>query len=291
VYVQRGRELHGAFDTDRPPTAYADITHAECFLLVGTNTAECHPVTFGCIKERKKAPEVGVIVADSRKNATAEIADLHLPIRPGTDIALLNAMLRTLISETLLDSEYIRRHTSHFEDASTVAKEWHPARAGKVCGVPPRDIVWAARMFGEAEAAMSLWSMDVNQSSMGTLKNRAIINLHLATGHLGKPGAGPFSLTGQPNAMGGRGTGGLAHLLPGYRRVENAGHRGEVESYWGVEPGTTKPEPGLPAVEMFESVLRGGTHTLWISATNPAVSMPDITRVRKALGSAGFLVV
>lgn len=281
----------GAFGTDGPPAAYADITHAECLLLVGTNTAECHPVTFGRIKERKKAPEVGVIVADPRKNATAEIADLHLPIRPGTDIALLNAMLRTLISENLLDSEYIRRHTSHFEGAAATAKEWHPARAGKVCGVAPRDIVRAARMFGEAGAAMSLWSMGVNQSAVGTLKNRAIINLHLATGQLGKPGAGPFSLTGQPNAMGGRETGGLAHLLPGYRKVEDASHRREVESYWGVEPGTIQPEPGLPAVELFESVLRGDTHTLWISATNPAVSMPDLTRVRKALGFAGFLVV
>jgi ferredoxin-nitrate reductase len=281
----------GAFGTDGPPASYADITYSECFLLVGTNTAECHPITFGRIKERKKAPEMSVIVADPRRTATAEIADLHLPIRPGTDIALLNAMLRTMISERLIDEEYIRRHTSHFEETAANVREWHPARAGKVCGVPPRDIVRAARMFGGAEAAMSLWSMGVNQSAVGTQKNRAIINLHLATGQIGKPGAGPFSLTGQPNAMGGRETGGLAHLLPGYRKIENEQHRREVEGYWGVEPGRIEAEPGLHALEMFESVRRGETRTLWVSATNPAVSMPDLTRTKKALGSAGFLVV
>ena len=281
----------GAFGTDGPPASYSDITHARCFLLVGTNTAECHPITFGRIKERKKAPEVGVIVADPRRTATAEIADIHLPVRPGTDLALLNAMLRTMISEDLLDSEYIRRHTSHFEEAAATARDWHPARAGRVCGVPPRDIVRAARMFGCAGAAMSLWSMGVNQSAAGTMKNRAIINLHLATGQVGKPGAGPFSLTGQPNAMGGRETGGLAHLLPGYRKVENEEHRREVEGYWSVEPDNIEPEPGLHTVDMFESVRRGDTRTLWVSATNPAVSMPDLARVRRALGSAGFLVV
>ena len=146
-------------------------------------------------------------------------------------------------------------------------------------------------MFGEAGAAMSLWSMGVNQSAAGTLKNRAIINLHLATGQIGKPGAGPFSLTGQPNAMGGRETGGLAHLLPGYRKVDDADQRREVESYWKTETGKIPAEPGLHAVEMFESVGRGDTRTLWVSATNPAVSMPDLARVRQTLDSAGFLVV
>ena len=281
----------GAFGTDGPPASYADITHADCFLLVGTNTAECHPVTFGRIKERKKAPGTSVVVADPRKTATAQIADLHLPIRPGTDLALLNSMLRALISENLLDEEYIRRHTNHFEETARAAREWHPARAGKVCGVPARDIVRAARMFGRAGAAMSLWSMGVNQSAAGTQKNRAVINLHLATGNIGKPGAGPFSLTGQPNAMGGRETGGLAHLLPGYRKVENPDHRREVEGHWSLPEGSLRPEPGLPAVEMFESVERGATKTLWVSATNPAVSMPDLSRTKRALQNANFLVV
>ena len=281
----------GAFGADGPPAAYADITHAECFLLVGTNTAECHPVTFGRIKERKKAPEVGVIVADPRKTATAQIADLHLPIRPGTDLALLSAMLRTMIFEGLLDEEYIRRHTKHFEETARSAREWHPAKAARVCGVLARDIVRAARMFGRAGAAMSLWSMGVNQSAAGTQKNRAIINLHLATGHLGRPGSGPFSLTGQPNAMGGRETGGLAHLLPGYRKVENPDHRREVERYWDLPEDSLHLAPGLPATRMFESAARGATRTLWISATNPAVSMPDLSRSGRALQDASFLVV
>lgn len=281
----------GAFGTDGPPAAYADITHAECFLLLGTNTAECHPVTFGRIKGRKKAPEVAVIVADPRRTATARIADLHLPIRPGTDLALLSAMLRTLIFEGLLDEEYIRRHTANFEETARAAREWHPAKAARVCGVPARDIARAARMFGRAGAAMSLWSMGINQSAAGTQKNRAIINLHLATGHIGKPGAGPFSLTGQPNAMGGRETGGLAHLLPGYRKVENPDHRREMERYWDLPEDSLHPAPGLPATRMFESVARGATRTLWISATNPAVSMPDLSRSRRALRDAGLLVV
>ncbi len=281
----------GAFGTDGPPTSYADITRAGCFLLWGTNTADCHPVTFGRIQARKRDPEVKAVVIDPRRTATAELADLHLPLRPGTDLALANAMLTVLVEEGFVDRRYVERHTAGFEGAVEAAGEWTPARAARVCGLDAGDIVRAARMFGEAGASLSFWSMGANQSTSGTLNNRAIINLHLATGQIGRLGAGPFSLTGQPNAMGGREGGGLCQLLPGYRLVEDAGHRREVEEAWGVAPGSISPEPGLPATEMFDAVRSGETEVLWVAATNPAVSMPDLARTKEALRGCGFLVV
>lgn len=280
----------GAFGTDGPPASYADITHAGCFLIWGSNAADCHPVTFGRVRERTRDPEVRVVVIDPRRTKTAEIADLHLRIKPGTDLALASAMLRVISREGMADSGYIERHTSGFEESLQNAIEWTPKRAAKVCGVAERDIVRAARMFGEAKSAMSLWTMGVNQSVAGTLKNRAIINLHLATGNIGKPGAGPFSLTGQPNAMGGREVGGLCARLPGYRTVANEDHRREVESAWSLEEGSISSEPGLPATEMFRSLDDGDVRLMWVVATNPAASMPDLTRTKRALQNAEFLV-
>jgi ferredoxin-nitrate reductase len=281
----------GAFGTDGPPTAYADIGYAECILLWGSNTADCHPVTFGRIRQRKKDPAVSVIVIDPRRTPTADIADLYLPIRPGTDLALANAMLHILIEEGFVDSRFVERHTSGFEEAAETARRWSPEKAARVCSVPAEDIVWAARRFGEANAALSFWTMGVNQSTVGTLKNRAIINLHLATGNIGRPGAGPFSLTGQPNAMGGREVGGLAHLLPGYRLIENAEHRREIEEAWNLEPGSIPQEPGLPATELFRALDKGDVRFLWVAATNPAASMPDLARTKRALENAEFVVV
>ena len=281
----------GAFGSDGPPASYADMGYAECIALWGSNTADCHPVTFGRILQRKKDPKVSVIVVDPRRTATAEIADVFLPIKPGTDLALANAMLRVILDEGLVDEEFVRRHTNGFEETAEISYEWTPRRAARVCGVEQEDIVEAARRFGEAKAAMALWTMGVNQSARGTLKNRAIINLCLATGNVGKVGTGPFSLTGQPNAMGGREVGGLAHLLPGYRLIGNEEDRREVEEAWGVEEGSIPSEPGLPAVESFRALGKGDIRFMWVTATNPAASMPDLNRVRKALADAPFLVV
>lgn len=281
----------GAFGTDGPPASYADIGYAECIALWGSNTADCHPFTFGRIQQRKKDPKVSVIVVDPRRTPTAEIADVFLPIKPGTDLALANAMFRVIMDEGFVDEGFVRRHTEGFEESAEIAGEWTPRRAARVCGVEAEDIVEAARRFGEAKTTMALWTMGVNQSVRGTLKNRAIINLCLATGNVGKVGAGPFSLTGQPNAMGGREVGGLAHLLPGYRLIENEGDRREVEEAWGVEGGSIPSEPGLPAVEAFRALEEGDVRFMWVTATNPAASMPDLNRVRKALAEAPFLVV
>ena len=282
----------GAFGSDGPPASYADMGYAGCIALWGSNTADCHPVTFGRIQQRKKDPKVSMIVVDPRRTATAEIAEVFLPIKPGTDdLALANAMLWVILDERLVDEPFVRRYTEGFEDAAEIAYEWTPRRAARVCGVEAEDIVEAARRFGEAKTSMALWTMGVNQSAQGTPKNRAIINLCLATGNVGKVGAGPFSPTGQPNAMGGREVGGLAHLLPGYRFIENEGDRREVEEAWGVEEGSIPSKPGLPAVESFRALDEGDVRFVWVTATNPAASMPDLNRVRKALADAPFLVV
>jgi ferredoxin-nitrate reductase len=285
----------GAFGHDGPPTAYSDIGYAGCIVLWGSNAAECHPITFGRIKQRKsddkQDPNLFVIVVDPRRTATAEVADLHLRVRPGTDLALANAMLRVLLDEDLVDRRFIQRHTSGFEETAEVAREWSVEKAARVCGVEEKDIVQAARKFGKAPAALIFWTMGVNQSSVGTLKNRAMINLCLATGNIGKPGAGPFSLTGQPNAMGGREVGGLANLLPGYRIAGSPEHRREVEEAWGLEPGSIPEAWGLPATEIFRALDDGDVRFLWIAATNPAASFPDLNRARRALKNAGFVVV
>jgi len=278
---------------DGPPPAYVDIEEADCFFLIGTNTADCHPVLFKRIRRRKSAaPEqVSVIVADPRWTETADLADLHLPLRPGSDIALLNAMLHVLWREGMLDGGFIDAHTSGWEELRPVVARYTPEHAAALTGLSAEIIASAALRFGAARSALTLWSMGVNQSRVGTDKNAAIINLHLATGQIGRPGAGPLSLTGQPNAMGGRETGGLAHLLPGYRAVTNPGDRVAVERQWGVPAGRIAATPGLSALEMFEQLAAGAVKAIWILCTNPAASMPELDLVEKALRQAELVIV
>ena len=278
---------------DGPPCSYDDLEHADCFLLIGTNTADCHPIVFKRLRKRKLAdPEgVSVIVVDPRWTETADLADLHLPLRPGSDVALLNAMLHVLVNERLIDRAWFDAHTVGWDDVARTVSDYPPERAAALTGLSAGIIVNAALRFGTARAALTLWSMGVNQSRAGTDKNAAILNLHLATGQIGRAGAGPFSLTGQPNAMGGRETGGLSHLLPGSRHVSNAVARALVERHWGVPPGTIGPTPGLSALEMFEAAARGEIRALWIVCTNPAASMPDLDLVEKALRQAELVVV
>lgn len=278
--------------SDGPPATYKDIDVADCFFLIGTNTADCHPIVFNRIKERKKAnPAVKIIVVDPRQTTTAKAADLHLAIRPGTDVALLNAMLYVLIRDQFTDPIFMEQHTSGYQALWEVVSAYPPEVAAKICDVPAHEIVQAARWFGQCANVLSFWSMGVNQSTSGVAKNHGIINLHLATGKIGKKGCGPFSLTGQPNAMGGREAGGLCHLLPGYRLVKNADDRAEVAGYWGVSPENINPNPGLPAIEMFEAAAQGKIKILWIACTNPLVSMPNIDVVEAALRRAELVIV
>ncbi len=282
----------GAFGFDGPPPSYADIGLADCLLLLGTNTAACHPIVWSRIRERRSEGAC-VICVDPRETQTARESTLHLPVRPGTDLALLNAMLHTIDREGLLDEAFIARSTSGWEEARRVAREWSPQRAAEVCGIEAAAIEEAARRFAAGPRSMALWSMGANQSRVGTLKNRALINLCLACGQIGRGGTGPLSLTGQPNAMGGRETGGLAHLLPGYRRVEDAADRAEMTRLWGLDESAAgiSPRPGLPATELFEAVGEGRVKAVWVVATNPAVSLPDSGQVREALERAELLVV
>ena len=280
----------GAFGSDGPPPAYADLGLADCFFLLGTNTAACHPIVWSRIRDRL-AEGAFAICADPRLTATARECDLHLPVRPGTDLGLLNAMLHVIERDGLIDHTYVRRHTSGIDGALEVARAWPPARAAETCGVRAEDIEEAARRFAGAGRAMTLWSMGANQSVVGTLKNRALINLCLATGQIGRPGTGPLSLTGQPNAMGGRETGGLSTLLPGYRAVESGEDRAAMEHHWELPEGSISDRPGLPAVELFDALAEGRVKAVWIIATNPLVSLPHSARAREALERAELVVV
>ncbi|PYM15162.1 MAG: nitrate reductase catalytic subunit [Candidatus Rokuibacteriota bacterium] len=278
---------------DGPPAAYEDIDSADCFLLIGTNTADCHPIVWKRIRRRKlSAPDrVSVIVVDPRWTETADIADLHLPLRPGSDIALLNGMLHVLWKDGLIDRAFVGAHTSGWEKLRHVVERYTPERVSALTGLSRDIIVTAALRFASASCALTLWSMGINQSHVGTDKNAAIINLHLATGQIGRPGAGPFSLTGQPNAMGGRETGGLAHLLPGYRAITDVHARDLVERHWGAARGSIRPRRGRSALEIFDGLARGDVRAVWIIGTNPAASVPDTDLVEKALRQADLVVV
>lgn len=275
---------------DAPPCSYEDIELADCVLITGSNMAYAHPVLYRRLETaRATRPEMKVIVVDPRRTETAREADLHLQVLPGTDVALHHALLHVLIWEGLIKPDYIAAHTEGFKGLRSLVLEYSPAQAAAICGVSADDIIKAARWFGEAEAALSLYCQGLNQSTCGTAKNATLINLHLATGHIGKPGAGPFSLTGQPNAMGGREVGGLANLLPAHRDLANPAHRAEVAALWNV---TEVPEtPGKTAVEMFQAIERGEIKALWIACTNPTQSLPDQAQVRRALEIAECVVL
>ncbi|WP_028227420.1 nitrate reductase [Paraburkholderia ferrariae] len=279
-----------AFGADGPPPCYDDLEHARTVLFAGSNAAWAHPVLFRRLEAAKAAdPSIRWIVVDPRRTDTAAMADLHLAIAPGTDVALFNGMLHHLIWEGLVDRDYIEAHTEGFAALKAAVRTFTPAIAAQICGIDEADLVQAAEWFGASEAALSLYCMGLNQSSQGTGKNLALINLHLAARQIGKPGAGPFSLTGQPNAMGGREVGGMATMLAAHRDIGNAAHREEVARLWGV--ASLSARPGLPAVQMFDALRAGTIKAVWIVCTNPAHSMPDNARVRKALEQAEFVVV
>ena len=274
---------------DAPPACYEDIDHTDCLFIAGSNTAFAHPIIFRRIEDAKaKNPNLKIIVVDPRKTDTAQAADLHLAILPGTDVALFNGMLHVMLWEGLLDMAYIQAHTVGFDALKDTVREYTPKMVADICGVKESDIVQAAKWFGKGPS-LSMYCMGLNQSIHGTEKNAALINLHLATGQIGKPGAGPFSLTGQPNAMGGREVGGMANLLSAHRDLANPAHRAEIAQLWGVE---SVPEtPGKTAVEMFNAVKDGSIKAIWIACTNPAQSMPDLNSVLEALETAELVVV
>jgi assimilatory nitrate reductase catalytic subunit len=274
---------------DSPPACYEDIDHTKCLFIAGSNTAFAHPIVFRRIEDAKaKNPDMKIVVVDPRRTDTAQFADLHLAILPGTDVALFNGLLHVMLWEGLLDMDYIRAHTEGFDALKDTVREYTPKMVADICGINEKDIVQAAKWFG-AGPTLSMYCMGLNQSIHGTDKNATLINLHLATGQIGKPGAGPFSLTGQPNAMGGREVGGMANLLSGHRDINNAAHRAEVAKLWSIDdvPATS----GKTAVEMFDAVKNGEIKAIWIACTNPAQSMPDLNNVLAALDNAELVVL
>ena len=275
--------------SDAVPACYDDIALAGTVFITGSNMAWAHPVLYRRLEDARRAsPSMKVVVVDPRRTETAAEADLHLQILPGTDVVLHHAMLHLMLWEGLVDHAWIAAHTSGFEALRDRVREFSPAHAAKVCGVKEADIVQAARWFA-AGPTLSLWCQGLNQSASGTDKNTTLLNLHLATGQIGRPGAGPLSLTGQPNAMGGREVGGLANLLSAHRSMADPADRAEVAALWGVNdvPAT----PGKAAVEMFQAAADGEIRALWIVCTNPAQSMPDQALVRRALERCQFVVV
>ena len=275
---------------DAPPACYEDIAHAQCIFIAGSNAAWAHPILYRRIEDAKKAnPDLKIIVADPRRTDTAELADLFLPLQPGSDVMLFHGLLHLMLREGWTQPGYIAAHTLGFEALQAVVQDATPERVAQICGIAPQDLLQAARWFATSPATLSLYCQGLNQSRSGTANNAALINLHLATAQIGKAGAGPLSLTGQPNAMGGREVGGMANLLSAHRDLSNPKHRAEVAALWGVPDVPAKP--GLTAVEMFQAAADGQIKALWIACTNPAQSMPDQATVRRALQRAEFVVV
>jgi assimilatory nitrate reductase catalytic subunit len=275
---------------DAPPCSYEDLGLASTLFIAGSNAAYAHPILFRRIEDAKAAnPALKIVVVDVRRTDTADAADLFLQIQPGTDVMLFNGMLHTMLWEGWTDSSYIAAHTEDFDALKALVRDCTPDAVSAVCGISKAALLEATRLFAQSAATLSLYCMGLNQSSAGTAKNTALINLHLATGQIGKPGAGPFSLTGQPNAMGGREVGGLANLLSAHRDLANPAHRAEIAALWGV-PGVPE-RPGKTAIEMFQAAADGEIRALWIACTNPAQSMPDQATVRRALERAELVVL
>ncbi len=275
---------------DSVPISYEDIELADCFLIAGANPAWCHPILYRRLEQRKTDnPEVKVIVVDPRKTQTAAAADLHLQILPGTDVILFNAIARWLIEKRKTDKNFIKKHTVNFEAVKEIAFSLSIRQAAEKCGISASEIRKAAQYIGESNRFLSMWTMGLNQSVIGVSKNVSLLNISLLTGQIGKPGSGPFSLTGQPNAMGGREVGGMANLLAAHKDLGNPIHRKEVSDFWGGKE--IQGEPGYTATEMFHALESGKLKAIWIICTNPSVSMPNVHKVERALKNAAFVVV
>ncbi len=280
-----------AFGSDTVPQTYEDLEKADLVVLVGSNLAWCHPILFQRLTAAKSArPELRVVTIDPRRTATSEIADLHLGLEPGTDVALFDGLLVELDRRGLCDAAFVNAHTSGYEAALAAAARFATtAETAGVTGLDEGAIRTFYDLFATTEKVVTVYSQGVNQSSAGTDKVNAIINCHLATGRIGREGCGPFSVTGQPNAMGGREVGGLANQLAAHLELADPTHRDLVRDFWKAP--VVAETAGLKAVDLFRAVEDGRIKALWIMATNPVDSLPDADRVRRAIASCPFVVV
>ncbi len=276
-----------SFGSDGPPGVYEDLEKADLVFLIGANIADNHPIL--CYRLEKNCNRK-LIVADPRVTKTAMMADLYLPLKPRTDIALLNGIMHVLIKEGKIDRDYIEKHTTGFEALREHLEEYTPEKVSEVTGLSKDQIVKVARSYGEAQAPFIGWTMGVNHSTQGTETVNAICDLALITGNVGRVGASPFSITGQCNAMGTRESG-FTSSLPGYRKFENAEHRRELAMHWGVEEELIPTARGMAYPDIIEGVLQGKIKGLWIIATNPLVSFPNQNYLLESLERLEFLVV
>ncbi|GAA3040458.1 hypothetical protein GCM10010528_21150 [Gordonia defluvii] len=275
---------------DGPPGSYDDLDHADVFLVIGANMADCHPILFLRMMDRVKQG-AKLIVVDPRRTATAAKADLYLPVRPGTDMALLNGLLRLIVDADATDDQFIAEFTDGFDAMTPLLADYPADRVSTITGIAEDSLRQAAEWIGGAKNWVSLWTMGLNQSIHGTWHTNALCNLHLATGAICRTGSGPFSLTGQPNAMGGREMGYMGPGLPGQRAVLDPAQRAEVEHRWNIPPGTLHTNVGGGTVDLFEALTDGRIKALWVICTNPVASMANRAKVIAGLQNAEFVVV
>ncbi len=279
-----------SFGSDGPPGCYDDFDHTECLLAFGSNLPEQHPIIYWRLKMALEKRRFPVIVVDPRVTMFAQMADIHLPITPGTDLVLLNSLAHVILKEGLEDRVYIDAHTTGFEDFARLVAQYDPTTSAAICGIDEDTIRHVARLYAQAGAAMTIWTMGINQSTHGSDGVVAINSLNLITGNVGKPGGTPLSITGQCNAMGTREWSSCSGL-PGYRALEKEKDRETIAKFWGVDPEFFPKTRGMFMTDIFPAMETGQIKALWLVATNPMTSMPNIPRIKKTLQNLEFLVV
>ncbi|MDM8552598.1 nitrate reductase [Desulfobacterales bacterium HSG2] len=275
---------------DAPPTCYADVEEADLILIAGQNMAVSTPVMFRRIRAAKKRG-AKIIVIDPRRTETAEIADIHIQIRPGTDVALNNALAHVLFKEGFFNEESVEHHASGLSDLKELIEDYPPSQVAEITGCSEEQIIETARTVGRAKAMLVFWLQGYNHSTQAVFKSNTLHNLWLLTGNFSRPGTGPISVTGEANAMGNRWVGALSHLLPGMRLVANSQHRQEVADFWGIPVENIQPVPGRSVTDIIKGLHSGDVRGLWITTTNPAASLPHTSWVRDGLAKAELLVV
>jgi len=279
-----------SFGSDGPPGCYEDFEHTDCLIAWGSNLPEQHPIIYYRLKEAREKRKFPLIVVDPRVTMLAQMADMHLPVTPGTDVVLLNSLAHVILTEGLEDAEYIKAHCSGYEEYLEVVKQYDPVTASRVCGIDEDTIRNVARLYAKADAAMSIWTMGINQSTHGSDGVTGINSLNLITGNIGKPGGTSLSITGQCNAMGTREWSSCSGL-PGYRALEKEKDREDVAKFWGIDPEFFPKKRGMFQTDIFPAVETGQIKGLWIIGTNPMTSMPNTARIRKTFEKLEFLVV
>ncbi|MEO5358481.1 MAG: nitrate reductase [Nitrospirae bacterium YQR-1] len=277
--------------TDAPPACYADIEEADLFFIAGSNMAVSVPILFKRVSDAIQKNGTKVIVADPRKSETTSIADIHLRIRHGTDVALNNALAHVLIKEGFVNEDHVRQYASGLDELKEFLEDYPPSAAARITGCSAEEIIKAARMMGNAKALLAFWFMGYNHSTQAVFKNNTVHNLLLLTGNYCRAGAGPLSITGEANTLGNRMVGALSHLLPGFRQVLNHHHRKEVAAYWGVPFEKIHPMPGRSIIDIIKGLHSGEIRALWVMTTNPAVSLPHTRWIEEGLSKAELLIV